>query len=112
MPKRERYLFVCTNRRPDGHPKGSCAASGAEDLLQRLKEALAKRGLARAKVRACGASCLDVCHLGPVLAIEPDHVFYGRVTEADVDPIADALAEGTILERLVIPTDQFDEPKR
>ncbi|MEI8258225.1 MAG: hypothetical protein WCJ30_21310, partial [Deltaproteobacteria bacterium] len=39
MPKRDRYVFVCTNRRPDDSPKGSCAQKGSEALLKALKDA-------------------------------------------------------------------------
>lgn len=112
MPKRERYLFVCTNRRPDGHPKGSCAASGSESVHAALKEQLAARGLARTGVRACSSSCLDVCHQGPVIAVEPDGYFYGRVQLTDVPEIVDAFARGGRVERLVIPDDQYDEPPK
>ena len=112
MPKRERYLFVCNNRRPDGHPKGSCATAGSEAVHAALKEQLAARGLARTGVRPCTSSCLDVCHLAPVVAVEPDGYFYGRVQLGDVAEIVEALARGERVERLVIPDDQFDEPKR
>ena len=37
MPHRERYLFVCINRRPDDNPKGSCAQKGSEELVKKLK---------------------------------------------------------------------------
>ncbi len=112
MPKRQRYLFVCTNRRPDGHPKGSCAASGSEAVHAALKEQLAARGLARTFVRPCSSSCLDVCHLGPTIAVEPDGYFYGRVQIEDVPAIVDAFARGERVERLVIPDDQYDEPPK
>jgi (2Fe-2S) ferredoxin len=102
MPHRERYLFVCTNRRPDEHPKGSCAAKGSEEVVSKLKEALAKRGVAKDKVRACSASCLDMCETGITVVQEPEHVAYGHVTLADVDAIADAAARGEVLERLVV----------
>ena len=39
MPQRRRYLFVCTNRRPDDNPKGSCAAKGSEEVQKALKAA-------------------------------------------------------------------------
>ena len=112
MPKRERYVFVCINRRPEGHPKGSCAASGSEEIHAALKEELGKRGLARLGVRACTASCLDVCHLGPTIAVEPDHYMLGRVTLADIPEIVDSFQNGTRVERLVVPDDQYDEPKK
>jgi (2Fe-2S) ferredoxin len=102
MPFREHYLFVCTNRRPDGHPKGSCAEKGSEDLLVKLKEALALRGAAKHVVRACGSSCLDLCESGITVVQEPEHVAYGGVTAADVDEIADAAIRGGVVERLLV----------
>jgi (2Fe-2S) ferredoxin len=102
MPFRSRYLFVCTNRRPDGHPKGSCAEKGSEEIAARLKEALAKRGIAKTLVRSCSSSCLDLCELGVSVLQEPEHVAYGRVTVADVDAIVDAAERGEIVSRLVV----------
>jgi (2Fe-2S) ferredoxin len=102
MPFRQRYLFVCVNRRPDGHPKGSCAEKGSDQLIINLKEALAKRGVAKEVVRACSSSCLDLCETGITVLQEPEHVAYGRVRLEDVDAIADAAARGEVVERLVV----------
>ena len=101
MPARERYLFVCTNRRKDDDPRGSCAAKGAEKLADDLKAALGKLG-ANKKVRACKSSCLDMCETGVSILVEPDNVFYGNVKPEDVDEIAKATAEGRIVDRLVV----------
>lgn len=109
MPQRERYVFVCTNRRPDGSPKGSCASQGSVEIHAALKNLMGERGLNKVKVRACTSGCLDVCWAGPVIAVEPDNYFYGRVTLADVPEIADALAAGTRVERLILPPNDFDE---
>lgn len=109
MSERKHYLFVCVNKRPDGTPKGSCAARGAVEIHAALKAALQERGLAKAEVRACTASCLDVCWAGPAIAVEPDGFFYGRVTLADVPAIVDGLAQGTRVERLVLPREDYDE---
>ena len=102
MPHRQRYLFVCTNRRPDDHPKGSCAAKGSEAVVPALKAALEKRGVAKLIVRACASGCLDLCESGISVVQEPEHVAYGAVTLADVDEIADAAAAGAVVERLVV----------
>lgn len=102
MPFRERYLFVCTNRRPEGNPKGSCAAKGSEEIVTSLKEALFKRGVHKDRVRACASACLDMCESGVSVLQEPEHVAYGGVTLADVDELADAAATGTVVERLVV----------
>lgn len=112
MAQRKRYLFVCVNRRPDGAPKGSCAARGSEALHARLKALLAERGLADTEARACTSSCLDTCWAGPTIAVEPDHYFYGRVTEADLPEIVDALGRGERVERLVLRADDFLEPRQ
>jgi (2Fe-2S) ferredoxin len=50
--------------------------------------------------------------MGPVIAVEPGDYFYGRVTRDDVDEIVAALAAGTRVERLVLASDDFVEPKR
>ena|SRR5688572_27527221 len=111
MAKRKRYLFVCVNRRPDGTPKGSCAVRGSVELHTKLKALLKKRGMAEHEVRACTSSCLDTCWAGPSIAVEPDHFFYGRVTESDLEAIVDGLASGERVERLVLGPDDFVMPK-
>ncbi|MGZ9130693.1 MAG: (2Fe-2S) ferredoxin domain-containing protein [Candidatus Binatia bacterium] len=107
MPQRERYLFVCTNRRPAGHEKGSCAARGSEKVHQALKELLKARGLAPRKARVCAASCLDQCSAGVTILVEPDHFFYGHVTESDVPEIVAAVETGARVERLVMSAEDL-----
>jgi (2Fe-2S) ferredoxin len=102
MPHRQRYLFVCINRRPEDDPRGSCAAKGSEQVVLALKAALAKRGVAKDIVRACSSSCLDLCETGISIVQEPEHVAYGGVTLEDVDAIADAAARGEVVARLVV----------
>ena len=111
MAQRKRYLFVCVNRRPDGTPKGSCAARGSVEMHAKLKDLLKARGLWETEVRACTSSCLDVCWSGPTIAVEPDHYFYGRVSENDLEEIADALADDRRVERLMLEPKDFIEPK-
>ncbi len=110
MTQRNHYLFVCANRRPDGSPKGSCAAAGSVELAAALKDEIGRRGLHRTEVRPCTSSCLDVCWAGPVIAVEPDGYFYGHVAASDVPEIVDALVAGARVERLVIAPEGFDEP--
>ncbi len=101
MPHRERYLFICTNRREEGNPKGSCAQQGSEPLVKALKDALKKRGAAD-RVRACASGCLDLCEIGAAIVQEPDHVAYGKVRLEDVDEIADAVVAGEVVEHLMV----------
>jgi (2Fe-2S) ferredoxin len=103
MARFERYLLVCTNRRPDSAPKGSCAARGSEAVYERLKTLLRERGLASVRARACTSGCLAECQRGPTILVEPDHVLYGGVTPEDVPEIVEALARGERVERLLLP---------
>jgi (2Fe-2S) ferredoxin len=107
MPQRERYLFVCTNRRAPDHEKGSCADKGSEAIRLALKEQLAARGLAQVRARACASSCLDQCSSGVCILVEPDHFFYGRVTVADVPEIVEGIVTGERVERLVLTSEDL-----
>jgi (2Fe-2S) ferredoxin len=102
VPLRQRYLFVCSNRRSPEHEKGSCADKGSEEIRLALKEQLAARGLAKLQARACASSCLDQCSSGVCILVEPDHFFYGHVTLADVPEIVGALSSGHRVERLAL----------
>jgi (2Fe-2S) ferredoxin len=107
MPQRERYLFVCTNRRSPDNEKGSCADKGSEEIRLALKEQLAARGLGKLAARACASSCLDQCSSGVCLLVEPDHFFYGHVTLADLPEIVAGIASGQRVERLVLTPDDL-----
>lgn len=102
MKKLKHHVFICTNQRPDGHPRGCCQAKGSEALVQLFKEELAKRGL-RGEVRAQKAGCLDVCEQGPALVVYPDGIWYGPVAASDVPEIVEShLLHGRSVERLKI----------
>ena len=109
--KRERYLWVCQNERPPGHPKGCCLEGGADVVLDRLKAGLFDRKAHR-RVRAMASGCMDLCWVGPTVAVMPDMVFYGGVTPEDVPEILDALERGTVVDRLVVPAEQFTAPEK
>lgn len=100
--QRNRYLFVCINRRAEDNPKGSCAARDSEEVYKALKEQVAVRGLAKLEARVCTSSCLDQCESGVTILIEPDHFFYGHVTVADVPEIVDGLVNNRRVKRLEV----------
>ena len=89
MPKFEKHIFVCGNQRPAGHPRGCCDPQAEARLQKLFKQKLAERGL-KGRVRANQSGCLDQCEHGPNLVVYPDAVWYGHVTEADVDEIIES----------------------
>ena len=98
----ERHVFLCENRRPDGHPRGCCASRGGAELKEALKAELRARGL-QERIRANSAGCLDACEAGPVMVVYPEGVWYGGVTPADIPEIVERhLVGGQPVERLVL----------
>ena len=98
----EAHLFVCTNRRPDGHSRGSCAVGGSEHLRDYMKARAKELGIANIRVNSAG--CLDRCELGPCMVIYPDGVWYRIGSEADVDTVLQAhLVEGGRATELMLP---------
>ena len=76
-------------------------------MYKALKAEVAARGLAQREARVCTSSCLDQCATGVTVLVEPDHFFYGRVTAADIPEIADALANGKRVERLLLSANEL-----
>jgi (2Fe-2S) ferredoxin len=111
MAKFERHIFVCTNQREPGHPRGCCDPEGQAQLQLVFKQKLAQRGL-KGKVRANKAGCLDQCEHGPNVVVYPEQVWYGRVTVADVEEIIDQhIIGGKPVERLVMPDECINTPE-
>jgi (2Fe-2S) ferredoxin len=102
MPFFERHVFVCTNERAPGHPKGCCSAKDSEAIREALKSASKKR-LGKS-VRVNTAGCLDQCEHGVTIVIYPEAVWYGFVKMEDVEEIVEShLVNGQPVERLRLP---------
>ena len=94
------HVFVCQNERPPDDARGCCKAKGSAAVLDKLKEAVHKRGL-KGKIRINKAGCLDQCSEGISIVVYPDGIWYGHVTLADVDEIVEKhLVGGRPVERL------------
>jgi (2Fe-2S) ferredoxin len=105
------HVFMCTNVRPEGHPRGCCmarsAAGGGVDKL---------RGYAREKARQAGiesirwnaSGCLDRCEFGPNMVIYPEGVWYRYESQEDIDEIIEThLKNGGRVPRLMLQPDQL-----
>jgi len=106
MPAPQRFAFVCINQRDPSHPRPSCAANGAADVFNELREEQGRRVDTSFKVVASG--CTEACMVGPVIAVFPDNVWYGGVIEQDVPEIVDHLQGGPPVERLRLRGDEWD----
>jgi (2Fe-2S) ferredoxin len=102
MPRYQRHIFVCTNRREPTDPIGCCAAKGSEEIRAAFKAEVKRRRL-NLVVRANASGCLDACAFGVTVVIYPEAVWYGGVTLADVTEIMDRhVIGGEVVERLVM----------
>jgi (2Fe-2S) ferredoxin len=109
-PRFERHLFICTNRRAPGHPRGSCAERGAEALRDAMKgelssclAAAASSGAAvdKGRFRVNGAGCLDQCEAGPAVVVYPDQTWYSVSTEEEArEVVRTHLVGGQPVDRL------------
>jgi (2Fe-2S) ferredoxin len=77
------HVFVCTNERPEGHPRGCCKNRGSASVLMELKKQAAASGLTQ-QIRIQQSGCLDRCEEGPVAVFYPQGQWYGHLTLQDV----------------------------
>jgi len=101
-PYFDAHIFACTNRRPDGHKRGSCAASGSEHLRDYMKARAKELGIVNIRVNSAG--CMDRCELGPAIVIYPEGIWYAARSEADIDVILEThLRQGGRVPALMMP---------
>lgn len=104
-PYYQAHVFCCTNVRPQGHPRGSCARKNSVQLRDYMKSKVKELEIPGIRVNAAG--CLDRCELGPTMVIYPEGVWYTYASEADVDEIIEThLKQGRRVERLILKTEQ------
>ena len=86
MKRFNKHIFICENKRPEGHPRGCCSDKGSSEIRDYFKLRLKELGL-NTEIRANGAGCLDACEFGASIVIYPEQIWYGAVTIDDVDEI-------------------------
>ncbi len=96
------HVFMCTNYRPEDHPRGSCGHKGSARLRDHLKQRGKEEGLRDVRINTAG--CLDRCEHGPTLVVYPEGVWYSVTTPEDLDAIlSEHLIGGTPVDRLRLP---------
>ncbi len=100
MDKPKYHIFVCASFRADGDPKGACHKKGSVGLLPYIENEILDRGL-DAQITSTG--CLKDCDHGPVMVIQPQGHWYGKVeSEGVVDDILDAMEDNGVSESYLI----------
>lgn len=79
------HVFVCGNRRPEGHPRGCCASKGSEKIRDYMKARVKELGIEGVRVNQAG--CLDRCELGPCAVFYPEGVWYRLDSFKAVDEV-------------------------
>lgn len=101
------HVFACTNIRPEGHPRGSCARFGAEKLRNYMKARAKELKIDGVRINTSG--CLDRCELGPVIVVYPQGVWYAVRSTADIDEILQThLIDGGRAERLMLSPEETE----
>ena len=105
MPKPQKHVFVCSQTRPPGHPRGACSQKGGSDVLQAFWQELQKRNLYD-RVSVTYSGCLGPCDQGANVLVYPEGILYSRVSVADVTEIFDThLLGDTPVTRLQAPAE-------
>ena len=88
MAKPLYHVFVCTQQRPAGHPRGSCAEKGCADVYNAFSMAIAKRNLFT-RIALTQTGCLGPCQTGSNVLVYPGSVMYIQMMPEDVERIID-----------------------
>lgn len=84
-----------------------CLSSDSDKVIKNLELILKARGYAD-EVKVIRTGCFGFCEQGPIVKVEPENVFYVRVSPKDAKDIVDEhVAKGTIVERLL-----YEDPQK
>lgn len=105
MPKPNKHVFVCTQGRPQGHPRGSCVEKGCAAIMEAFINEITARQLFDS-IAVTNTGCIGPCMFGPNVLVYPEGVMYGQVTPGDVAEIVEKhLLGDEQVERLKVPAE-------
>lgn len=102
MVKINHHIFICTSCRVNGQQKGFCYSKDSVDILQKFMEVIEELDLS-GEVMITNTGCFGICDKGPIAVIYPEGVWYGNLTEDDVEEIVEQhIMKGIPVEKLRI----------
>lgn len=87
------HVFICTSCTITGQQRGFCYNKGSVKLVQKFMEEISDRDLS-GEVVVNNTGCFGICNKGPIVVVYPEGIWYGNVTEEDVERIFDEHFEG------------------
>ncbi len=87
------HIFICTSCRINGVQKGFCFSKDSVDIVQKFMEEVGDRDLS-GDVMITNTGCFGICDKGPIAVVYPEGVWYGNLTEDDVEAIIEQHIEG------------------
>jgi len=88
----QKAIFVCTQKRPDGHPIPCCANRDGMALRQELREMVKNQGLDQ-EIKVFTSGCLGACDHGPVAVRYPDGEYLLGISRDDLPEIFEDLVK-------------------
>lgn len=102
MVEVKHHIFVCTSCRINGQQKGFCFQKGSVDIVQKFMEAIEDNDLS-GDVMITNTGCFGICDKGPIAVVYPEGVWYGNLTDDDVEKIVEQhIMNGVPVEELRI----------
>ncbi len=91
-------------------PAGTCGqASGANDLIRVIKGEIVNKSLSE-KIRLRITGCHGFCEMEPSLLIEPEGIFYPKVTIHDIQGIIESVVKKQVYEELLFRDPDTGKP--
>jgi (2Fe-2S) ferredoxin len=105
MSRPEKHVFVCTQNRPQGHPRGSCASKGSAEIMNEFMNEIQARLLFE-KVLLTNTGCMGPCMMGTSVLVYPEGIMYGNLKKTDVKTIVEQhLIGGVPVAELMVPAE-------
>jgi (2Fe-2S) ferredoxin len=96
------HVFICTSCTIAGQQRGFCYNKGSVNIVQKFMEEITDRDLS-GEVVVNNTGCFGICSKGTIVVVYPEGIWYGNVTEDDVERIFDEHFErGTPVKEFMI----------